>query len=88
MYFCTVKCKKMIVNLDICLYNTTMSYKKTDICLSKDSRIAVAPLSKGDKRLIQEAKRKLGITKPAFYRTAILEKAKNVLGDTNDTSDN
>ena len=73
------------------VYNiVSMKAKEIYKCTAKEFRLAVAPLSKEDKELILKAKRQLGLTKPYFYRMAILEKARAVVGEgvSHDSYDN
>lgn len=59
-----------------------MCIRNIDKCIESDKgyRLQVDYLSVEERKIILDAKRKLGITKPRFYRLAILEKARSVMG--------
>ncbi len=54
----------------------------------RDNRIAVAPFSTEERALVLAAKRRMRVTRPVFYKTAIIEKATSVLERKDDTADN
>jgi uncharacterized protein (DUF1778 family) len=64
-----------------------MSKEQTNKCMYKDYRIAVAPLSSDERALILAAKRRMRVTRPVFYKTAILEKATKVLEEKDEITD-
>lgn len=58
-----------------------MNVKPTYKRIHKDFRLSVAPLTEEEKELILSAKRKLGMTKPHFYKKAILDHARSVMAE-------
>jgi hypothetical protein len=65
-----------------------MSKEQTNKCMYRDNRIAVAPFSTEERALVLAAKRRMRVTRPVFYKTAIIEKATSVLERKDDTADN
>jgi hypothetical protein len=56
--------------------------------MDKDCRIAVAPFSSEERAHIFAAVRRMRVTRPMFYKTAILEKATSVLEGKDEIADN
>jgi hypothetical protein len=65
-----------------------MSKPQTNKCMDKDCRIAVAPFSSEERAHIFAAVRRMRVTRPMFYKTAILEKATSVLEGKDEIADN
>lgn len=64
-----------------------MNKVQTNKCMNKDYRIAVAPISADERALILAAIRRMRVTRPVFYKTAILEKVTKVLEEKDETTD-